>query len=212
MKPHWSWRVWNGKTIAGLRGAVVGRKKAAEMIACLNALLTWKVRTGDKDVGEVLISDTDATLVLPKGGGSDTSTQSGGGATRYRVKSVEDDYTTCRTWDGSTEGASDVLIAKPPELRHSLTSQTIKNDLGNNQSVTYSGFGIVGGKCTRTAAASGYANQGEIVLPQYILAGTTADAEIWADEPVGGTGVTVSGNELTWMDTNRAGRKWCQVS
>jgi len=70
MKTKTKPKVWNGKRIADLRKVVVGRKKAAELIACLNAVLTWKVRASDKDVGEVLISDTDTTLLLPKGSGA----------------------------------------------------------------------------------------------------------------------------------------------
>jgi hypothetical protein len=43
----------------------------------------------------------------------------------YRLKSVQGDYITCRTWDGTTEGGSDVYLAKPHKLRNSITSQTI---------------------------------------------------------------------------------------
>ena len=35
------------------------------------------------------------------------------GIARLRVKSVQDDHLVCRTWDGTTEGTSDIKVAKP---------------------------------------------------------------------------------------------------
>ena len=202
-------RVWNGKVIEGLKSVVMGRKKSAEVIACVNALLSWEVKSGQKTCGEIQISDSKTTLLLPKGSGTDSTPSSGEGGTRFRVKSVQGDYITCHTWDGSTEGSTNVLIAKPPNLRHSITSQTI-----NSLSITYSGHNIDGGKCTRTASATwegGTITQNEMVLPPWQIAGTSVAAEIWADEPTGGTGVTVSGNALTWIDKNLDGRAWYQI-
>lgn len=43
------------------------------------------------------------------GGGSQIAT--------FRYKSMQDDYLVCRTWDWTTEGDTDVLIAKPYDLR-----------------------------------------------------------------------------------------------
>ena len=130
----------------------------------------------------------------------------GGGATRYRVKDVEGDYLVCRTFDGTVEGSTDVLVAKPPELRHSLVAQTIENVA---VSYVYSTrANNLDGK--RVASATGFESQTEIVLPVFIVA-NTSDGEIWADKPEGGTGVEVDDVELEWMDTNRAGRAWCEI-
>lgn len=138
-----------------------------------------------------------------KGGGNGV----GISAKRYRVKSVQGDYLTCRTWDGSTEGDTDVLVAKPPQLRHSITSQTV-----NGVSVTYSDYAISDGVCTRKASATSYPDQAEMVIPVWQLAGTRVDAEIWADQPEGGTGVEDEDEEpIEWQDTNRDARAWCQV-
>jgi hypothetical protein len=139
--------------------------------------------------------------IIPQGGGGKGAAPVG--AQRFRVKSVASDYLTCHFWDGTTEAGSDVKIAKPPELRHSLASQTI-----NGVAVTYDTFAISGGVCTRTAHPAGAADQLEMVLPVYQIAGAGADAEIWADQPAGGTGVAAAAD---WMDTNRDGRAWCQV-
>jgi len=52
----------------------------------------------------------------------------GGGASvaMYRLKSVQDDHLTCRSWDGTTEGTSDIFVAKVHKLRHSITTETIE--------------------------------------------------------------------------------------
>lgn len=149
---------------------------------------------------------TRGNVIVPKpvkGGGNGV----GISAKRYRVKSVQGDYLTCRTWDGSTEGDTDVLVAKPPQLRHSITAQTV-----NSVSVTYSDYAISDGVCTRKASATSYPDQDEMVIPVWQLAGTRVDAEIWADQPEGGTGVEDEDEEpIEWQDTNRDARAWCQV-
>lgn len=52
----------------------------------------------------------------------------------YHLKSVEDDYLVCRTWNGVTEGATDVRVAKQYKHRLSLTSETV---LGVVHNYTY---------------------------------------------------------------------------
>ena len=42
---------------------------------------------------------------------------------RYRLKSVQGDYITCRGWDGTTEGTTDIYIAKDPKHRNSLLTE-----------------------------------------------------------------------------------------
>jgi hypothetical protein len=129
-----------------------------------------------------------------------------GGPGRYRVKSVQGDYLTCHTWDGTTENTlTDLYIAKSPHLRHSLSAQTI----GTN-AVTYSGYAISAQYvCTRNAV--GTSTQAEMVLPTW-QTGTLSDSEIWADTPPLGTGVTTTAAAVvTLMDTNRDARAWCQT-
>lgn len=41
-----------------------------------------------------------------------------------RLKSVEDDYVVCRTWDGTNESSGDIPVAKPWKLRTSLTTES----------------------------------------------------------------------------------------
>lgn len=54
--------------------------------------------------------------------------QTGGGETTiatFKLRFVEDDCLVCREWDGATIGATDILVAKPPKLRCSLTSERV---------------------------------------------------------------------------------------
>lgn len=43
------------------------------------------------------------------------------GPLRLRYKSSQPNYLVCRAYDGSTEGAADVYVAKKPKLRHDKT-------------------------------------------------------------------------------------------
>lgn len=57
----------------------------------------------------------------------DSQPGGGGGnqAKEYHLKSVQDDYLTCRTWNGTNEGSTDILIAKDPKNRTSLKTATV---------------------------------------------------------------------------------------
>ena len=127
------------------------------------------------------------------------------GATRFRVKGVQGDYVTCRTWDGTTQGGDDILVAKAPALRHSLLAQTI-----DGNSVTFDGHTITGGVCKRVAHAAGFTDQNEYVLPQWQIS-TGQDSEIWAIQPTAGTGVSVGGIAVDWLDLNVDARAWCEA-
>lgn len=56
--------------------------------------------------------------IIPGAGGSSL--------TLYRFKSNAADHIICRSWDGTTEGTIDVLIAKQPTIRNSVTSETLR--------------------------------------------------------------------------------------
>ena len=107
---------------------------------------------------------------------------------------------------GGGEGDSDILIAKPPEIRQSLATEVVEH-------VTWSYTWSARSQNSdgqRAATATGHISQTHIVEPVYrVNADSDGYSEIWADQPTGGTGVSVSGTPLVWMDTNRAGR--CMV-
>jgi hypothetical protein len=118
---------------------------------------------------------------------------------RVRVKQVFKDYLRCRTVTGLPtdvggvlEGTDDIWVAKMPDLRHSLTGQTIE------KAITYGSYAIVQGRCYRIAhdVTEADPDQPEMVVPIWILGTETysgPDTEIFVQQPFGGTGVTGDG-------------------
>ena len=125
-------------------------------------------------------------------------TPSGGGSTRYIIKSTTDDYLVCRTWDGTTEGDTDVNVAKPWLLQKTPHDGISRGGFTPGNYTANSVYRTV----TRDSDSS---TELQIVIPVW-----RTDDEIYADQPTGKTGITVSGEELEWMDTNRDSRKWAE--
>lgn len=119
----------------------------------------------------------------------------GGGVQMYRVKSVQGDYLTCRTWDGTTEGGSDVYVAKSYKLRTSIGSAVI-----DGVPVTYSYPSNV----ERTATIS-TSNESQVIVPRYL------PNDIIFVASANATGVSVSGTPLKLIDLNADGRAWAKV-
>jgi len=91
-----------------------------------------------------------------------------------RVKSVQNNYLTCRTWDGTTEGGTDILVAKPYKVRNPA-SETI-----DGIAVSYSYVSTT----RRTASATGYYSETQVVVPFYLVndvifaISTTTDVQV----------------------------------
>lgn len=138
------------------------------------------------------------------------------GATRYRVKRVYGTYLVCRSWDGTAEGDVDELVAKPPHLRWYASAWPGMTVVGAALTFVWSSLtDNIDGQ--RTVSDGTNPDQTEIVVPVWQVAANGAGLsggydEIWADTPVGGTGVTVSGTVVTLMDDNRNGRRWCLLN
>lgn len=132
--------------------------------------------------------------VTDSGSGTATVAFVSGGVSQYRVKSVQGDYCTCRTWDGTTEGSTDVYVAKPYKLRNSITSATI-----DGVSVSYSYTSTV----ARTATISS-TDEDQVIVPRYL-----SNDLIYAVTS-NYTGVSVSGTPLTLIDINADGRAWAK--
>lgn len=153
---------------------------------------------------------------------------------RMRVKAVYSTYLVCRIWDGATEVPIDYYVAKPPHLRWYPSAWPGMSIEGNAVTFTWAArANNIDGQ--RTAAQSGQTSQTEIIVPIWqwgtndtgsgtgILGGYD---EIWACEPIGGTGVITitetawsgaaapapSGTIITLLDDNRNGRYWEQIS
>lgn len=81
----------------------------------------------------------------------------------YRIKSVQSDYVTARSWDGAADGSDDVLIAKEPRIRNSVASETI---YGVAHTFTYS----IGSDSLNKVRhhVSGPEAQDEILVPPWL--------------------------------------------
>lgn len=179
----------------------IGSPFASEWNAMVDALHSQRITSGGglrmKVTPFGTMPSIDPSKPAPSAPGEATVT-----VYRFRVKSVQGDYMTCRTWDGTTEGGSDIYVAKPPKLRHSVTSESIE---GTTVSYTY-GSRSNNEDGYRTATAGGV-DITEIVMPVYI-----DNDEIFAVKPDNGTDVTVSSVELVYLDLNVDGRCWGQVA
>jgi hypothetical protein len=115
--------------------------------------------------------------------------------TRYRVKSVGDDYLVCNQWDGTTAGTADIKIAKPFRLRKTpFHGKTITYDDGVSVTYAYSSN-------FNRNATSGSETENQIIIPEY----NTGFDEIWAIDAE--TGV----DECNQIDMNCDGRSWAKV-
>lgn len=92
----------------------------------------------------------------------------GAGVSRFKLKSVQGDYVTARTWDGTTEGSTDVYIAKPWRLRESYT--TIAPAIGEpGYLYTYgAGINLLNRKRTKTSNPGGVAEY-QLVTPIWLV-------------------------------------------
>jgi hypothetical protein len=86
-------------------------------VKAINALLNPKISRGEAD--KVTISDSNVVFQLSR------SAESGALVERFKVRFAENDFLICRTWDGTTIGATDIYVLKPEELQCSLASEAI---------------------------------------------------------------------------------------
>lgn len=128
--------------------------------------------------------------------------QAGASVARYRLKTVRKNYLVCRTWDGVTEGATDIFIAKPFKLRHDRTSAVI-----NGVTINYT-YPDAANPALRTASepASGE-SESQIVVPYWLT-----NDEIFAI--TGAPGLNSAAPDavsaITLLDLNLDGRAWAR--
>jgi hypothetical protein len=104
-------------------------KHANDLVDALNMLGKIQVVRGDKDA--VLYAENGVIIQLS---GSDSGSGSAGSRSCIMVKSVAAEYIVGRTWDGTSEGATDVYVAKPFNARQPA-SEVIA---GTTHTYTYS--------------------------------------------------------------------------
>lgn len=136
----------------------------------------------------------------PEGSFLDIDFGSGGiSAKRLRFKSSRANYIICRTWDGTTEGTTDIKVAKPAKLRNSITSEVL-----DGTTITYT-YTTTGSAAYVERTASGASSETQRIVPRYIL-----NDEIWAiGVPVGANDDTSpTPQPLTILDLNIDARAW----
>lgn len=121
----------------------------------------------------------------------------------FLLKEVHGDYLTCHTWDGSTEGSTDIYIAKDPALRRSVTSELL-----DDVTVSYSYTSDVVRVASWTVDSVSD-SETQHVVPHYQADADEGDGEVIFAISAAHTGVDVDGTELTWMEI-RSGRAWAR--
>jgi hypothetical protein len=112
------------------KGEFVSAAKLNRLASVLRALSNPTISSGLGN--DVKLSDSNIHYVI-----KDSDLTGGSGAKvsgPYRIKSVQTDWVTCRTWDGTTEGATDVYVMKEWKVRCSLVGETI---MGYPHTYTY---------------------------------------------------------------------------
>lgn len=126
------------------------------LVRTLRALTNTQIIWGEKD--EAKLTDGNFLLMLSRASASGQQLQ------MFKLKSVQDDYVTCRTWDGSNEGAVDTYLAKEYKIQCSLEGETI---FGTAHTYTYDD-GPDANNVLRTND-DGSNNETEIVVPPWCV-------------------------------------------
>jgi hypothetical protein len=92
----------------------------------------------------------------------ETEGDSGGGISiiPYYVVEHFGDYLNCRSWDGTNAGSTDITIAKPYELRFSLTGETL-----DGVAFTYGSYVVA--SQSRIATFSSGTTESQFITPRY---------------------------------------------
>jgi hypothetical protein len=124
----------------------------------------------------------------------------GGGSQvkRFRLKEVKSEYLVCRTWDGTTEGDSDVNVAKSPKLRCTITEEGLDG-------VVYE-YAYTSNEERTSTDTDDNTTESQRIVPRFLV-----DDEIFAISC--STGVTDDDDaEIGLMDLNLDARAWAAQS
>lgn len=161
------------------------------MVNAINAFINLKVQT-DAEANELIIGDGSAILCLKA---QATGTGGSSGPRLYRIKSVERNFLVCRTWDGTSEGATDAFIQRNWKLTWAVASETIRGVLWN---YAYDNADYQ----HRTATGSNGVVEEQYVTPDYLvndlIYASTATALFLNNASV----------PITLKDDNDDGRAW----
>jgi len=119
----------------------------------------------------------------------------GGGGTRMVIKEILQNTYRCRTWDGTTEGGTDITVARNVKLRGA------SSEVLDGITFTYSAYNTP----AYTSRTASWTEDGDSLTEiQTIVPRVAVDDQIYAEQPTGGTGVTGA----SYIDTNRDARAW----
>ena len=160
----------------------------------------------DADATQLASATSGSAQILWKESGTGTkwaivrigNAQAAAGLVQLRVKEVSttEDWLRCRTWDGATEGAEDVYVARPYTMRRTpYDGQTIDGK-------TYS-FLVQSGILVRHIVFSDSSFERQKITPPYLV------NDIIYAMPAA-TGVTVLGSPVALLDINCDGRAWAE--
>ena len=171
------------------------RQVVAAAVSWLNLAVIVKIKNSDGTVSAMpvarpVITAKNSTLTLFV----DLTNLSSAGTSRLRVKDDLGASLKCRSWDGTTEGGTDIFVAKQPCIRN-----TIGTDVQNGVTFTYSyslGAADTNGNhyLVRTVSGTDGTTETDDIVPPYIF-----NCEIYA---VAIPSVTLDGNACTYLDTS----------
>jgi hypothetical protein len=197
---------------AGGRPVLLSSKVANVVLGCCEAVMNFKifVKQGDatsiRPPLEADVKYVDGTLVaiIPisstpaDASGANTSSVAMFRVTGYWTSgsNTYSDYVVARTWDGTTLGTTDIKIARPPNLRPSITSETI-----DGVAITYTWS-----NGNQRSATDGTNTETQKVFPRYTTG--TAPFDIIFAASVAKTGVAaVDAQSTPWQEISPA-RTW----
>lgn len=84
----------------------------------------------------------------------------------YRFKSMTSEYLVCRSFNGTTEGTTDVNIAKTPKLRGTVLTETLRGVVVN---YTAYDFSLAAQTRVATQAGTGGITETQYITPPYLV-------------------------------------------
>jgi hypothetical protein len=228
--------IFNGKKINPIKkGCLPGESKTSEIIACLNALLFWRVTLVDGgQSGKVTLDDKGAVLELPRGG----SAAGAAGLYAAGVYSTAVDYIPgaivytspdsstrylwiCEIANGPSSALQAPTWTEPGTVYWRCYARGGTGGGGIRCTITslynldyFLATPVIGGSAINVAKSipsrGGVADDNHRTVSgetQVIIPPFTAGDTIWADI-VDSTDVTVSGAALTHIEKNTE-RGWC---
>lgn len=187
---------------------------SSPLVAWANNLIDWVQSDRLVSVvgGKLQQTVSGRTLTIDTGGGG--APAAAVGVQRFRLKSIGTNVLVCRTWDGTTEGATDTFVAKPTKLQPRILYEYLD---GRLWTYTYPS------NTQRVASSTGQPDEQQNIVPRFLGAmsftgpgpgfptvvypGDEIFAAQFEDALFTADGVT----PVYYQDLNVDGRAWAKV-